>query len=79
MLVLVLVLIVECVRIVRPSRLLDWIKSFRYFERYTPFDLFEVVRAVTRIPQHYLSAIITGKTQRTRYASRNGLFSEGYV
>ena len=79
MLVLVLVLIVECVRIVHPSRLLDWIKSCCYFEGYTPFDLFEVARAVTRIPQHYLAAIIRGKTQRPRYASRNGLFSAGYV
>ena len=77
MLVLVLVLIVECVRIVHPSRLLDLNKSFCYFERYTPFDLFEVVSAVINIPQDYLAAIITGKT-RPRYASRNGLFSAGY-
>ena len=32
---------VEYVRIVHCSRLLDWIKSCCYIERYSPLDLFE--------------------------------------
>ena len=38
-------------RIVHRSRLLVWIKSCCYVERYSPLDLFEPARGVIRIPQ----------------------------
>ena len=43
---------VEYVRIVHRSRLLDWIKSCCYIERYSPLDLFEPASGIIRIPQH---------------------------
>ena len=43
---------VEYVRIVHRSRLLDWIKSCCYIERYSPLDLFEPASGVIRIPEH---------------------------
>ena len=42
---------VEYVRIVLRSRLLDWIKSCCYIERYSPLDLFEPGSGVIRIPR----------------------------
>ena len=49
---------VKCaVRIVHPSRLLDWIKSCCYIERYSALDLFEPVSGVLRIPQRNLLKI----------------------
>ena len=43
---------VEYVRIVYHSRLLVWIKSCCYIERYSPLDLFEPASGVTRVLQH---------------------------
>ena len=40
---------VEYVRIVYRSRLLDWIKSCCYIERYSPLDLFERQAAQTHV------------------------------
>ena len=42
---------VEYVRIVHRGRLLVWIKSCCYIERYSPLDLFEPARGVIRILQ----------------------------
>ena len=38
-------------RVVHRSRLLDWIKSCCYIERYSPLDLFEPASGVIRIPK----------------------------
>ena len=42
---------VEYVRTVHRSRLLDWIKSRCFIERYCPLALFEQASGVLRIPQ----------------------------
>ena len=43
---------VKYVRIVHRTRLLVWIKSCCYIERYSPLDLFEPASRDIRIPQH---------------------------
>ena len=52
---------VEYVRIVYRSRLLDWIKSRCYIERYSPLDLFEPESGIIRIPQQPLSDFFLGQ------------------
>ena len=43
---------VEYVRIVYRNKLMVWIKSGCYIERYSPPHLFEPASGVIRIPQH---------------------------